>query len=277
MRVAALALLLAGSASAVDLSGVGKGTIDKEGEAEVEAEAPSTADAADKGGSSIGVGAGQTEGGAGGLREGAKDKSTASTRTGASSNDGPRSYPARPSFETSAKVGPSGDPACDALAPRRGYAVPPPPSAFNGGADAIDLRKVTVVKGVHIANWKITSTVKKVTVGGGSICVDHTKLENWPTSDFFGEKETQVEGNQWIFAYINGRWYGGAGEWIRPGQLCKAVDAGNVGCGVFYDSEPLKSWRPAHGEIVGIAVSQPARAGQWGLAERTNVTLVKWP
>jgi hypothetical protein len=51
-------------------------------------------------------------------------------------------------------------------------------------------------------------------------------------------------------------------------KVASSAGAADVGCGVFYDSEPLKSWRPAHGELVGVAVSAPARS---------NVVLVAWP
>jgi hypothetical protein len=154
----------------------------------------------------------------------------------------------------------------------------PAPPTTGRGIDAVDLSQVAVVKGVNIRDWAITSQVKSVTIGNGQICIDHTKLGQWPTAPFFGDPNTLVEANQWVFAKINGQWHGGAGEWVRPGQLCKQVDPiTNIGIGVYYDSEPLRSWTPRSGELVGFAVSQPARAGQWAAAERSNVVLVAWP
>ncbi|MDB5097394.1 MAG: hypothetical protein JWM80_1815 [Cyanobacteria bacterium RYN_339] len=57
----------------------------------------------------------------------------------------------------------------------------------------------------------------------------------------------------------------------------KGVNVSDMGADTFYDTEPLKSWKPKSGELVGFAVSTPARAGQWGKAERSNVVLVRWP
>ena len=91
---------------------------------------------------------------------------------------------------------------------------------------------------------------------------------------FFDIPGVTVEGNQWMFANIGGRWYGGAGEWLRPGQTCKTID--HVGSGVFYDSPPMNNWHPSPGETIGVAVSTPARSGQWGTAERSNIVLFVW-
>lgn len=151
------------------------------------------------------------------------------------------------------------------------------PKKAPNGLDAIDLTKVTTVKGVPITDWPITSNISSVSLGNGQMCTPHSKSGAWPKLDFFGDKETKVEGNMWIFAYINGRWVGGAGHWLRPGQTCKGTNLGEVGPDIYYDAPPLKYWSPCHGELVGFAVSTPARAGQWGTAERSNVYLIKWP
>ncbi len=58
------------------------------------------------------------------------------------------------------------------------------------------------------------------------------------------------------------------------------MSADAVGPNEFYnrrDSDPLKTWTPRHGELVGVAVSTPSRAGQWGTAERSNVVMIRWP
>lgn len=83
-----------------------------------------------------------------------------------------------------------------------------------------------------------------------------------------------------MFAYISGRWYGGAGDWYRPGQACKGATADSIGQDSFYNpsEEPLHSWIPRPGELVGFGASTPARA--WPdmstLDQRTNIVVVAW-
>lgn len=105
------------------------------------------------------------------------------------------------------------------------------------------------------------------------MCIDHTKRGSWPTTHAGG---TTVEGNPWIFAKVNGRWYAATYEWLRPGQKCKGISAGNIGAHI--KKSPLSSWRPSSGEQVGLMVSTPARFGPQGSRnERSNVVLVRWP
>lgn len=143
--------------------------------------------------------------------------------------------------------------------------------------DAIDLSRAAVAHGVGIASWPISSRMTQVVVGGGQMCTMHSMAGKWPLENFFGSEDTKVEGNQWIFAYLDGRWVGGAGHWLRPGQVCKGGNLSEVGPDVFYNAPPLRDWSPCKGELVGFAVSTPARAGQWGVAERSNVVLIRWP
>jgi hypothetical protein len=178
------------------------------------------------------------------------------------SNEGPWSAAAMfttPSSGGSPSPGPSPNP------------NPQPGPAAN---DAIDLRTVSIVKGADITGWSVTSTLTRVTIGNGQLCTEHTKAGRWPAVPFFSDPAT-VEGNQWIFANIGGRWYGGAGEWLRPGQTCKGIDS-NFARDSFAGTI-MANWYPRSGEQVGFAVSTPARAGQWGPPERSNVVLVPWP
>jgi hypothetical protein len=159
--------------------------------------------------------------------------------------------------------------------------VTPPSSPSGGGStpagnDAIDLRTVTFAVGENLANWTVTSTM----LGGGwsnnELCTPHTMAGRWPTAPFFGDPSNPVEGNQIVFAKIGGKWYGGAGEWLRPGQVCKGVPR-EMGPDTFYNaSGPLSSWIPQSGEWYGLAVSMPARVGVWTGTERSNVILVQW-
>lgn len=153
--------------------------------------------------------------------------------------------------------------------------VPEPGGGTNTPApnDQIDLRTVSVVLGANLTNWAVTSTILSAAHTGDQLCIEHTKAGKWPQLPFFDTNAT-IEGNQWFFANIGGKWYGGANEWLRPGQTCKIID-GHVGQGGF-GGTILGGWTPQRGETVGVAVSTPARTGQIGGAERSNVVLIKW-
>ncbi|MEO7191070.1 MAG: hypothetical protein ABI051_08435 [Vicinamibacterales bacterium] len=155
-----------------------------------------------------------------------------------------------------------------------GPTPPQPGTPTPAPNDDIDVRNISVVKGEDIRGWAVTSTITSAGRSGGDLCINHTKAGRWPTVGWFGDNSVLVEGNQWFFANIGGKWYGGANEWLRPGQICKNMD-GHVGQG-GYGGTLLESWTPAPGEIVGVAMSTPARAGQWTTAERTNIVLIRW-
>lgn len=151
--------------------------------------------------------------------------------------------------------------------------VPPGPDSTPAPNDQIDLRTVTYALGANITNWAVTSTILSAGYNGTDLCINHTKAGRWPHLPFF-DTGAVIEGNQWFFANIGGRWIGGANEWLRPGQTCKLID-GHVGQGGF-GGTLLANWTPQRGETVGVAVSTPARTGQLGGAERSNVVLIKW-
>jgi len=157
--------------------------------------------------------------------------------------------------------------------------VTPPPS---GGGDStpttapndqIDMKQVTIALGADLRGWAVTSTMISASHTNGDLCTNHTKAGKWPALPFFDTGAT-VEGNQWFFALIGGRWIAGANEWLRPGQTCKGID-GHIGHDNF-SGTALESWTPTPGETLGVAVSTPARVGQQGGAERSNVVLIRW-
>jgi hypothetical protein len=151
---------------------------------------------------------------------------------------------------------------------------PPPGNPTPAPNDQIDLRTVQFIsRDANITAWSVTSTVTTAGFNGSDLCIGHTQAGRWPQLPFFDTGAT-IEGNQWFFANIGGKWVGGANEWLRPGQLCKHID-GHVGKG-GYTGTPMENWTPAPGEIVGVAVSTPARGGQRGSAERSNVVLIRW-
>lgn len=159
-------------------------------------------------------------------------------------------------------------------------------AAFTPWLDEIDASQVTYLHGPSIANWPLTRTLKLVTQGTPEpdmICTFFTRQGNgdWPPVDFYGEGAalgTYVEGTQWYFAKINGKWYAVAGEWFRPGQTCKS---GQLAQDIGHDAtqeEPIHSWVPKPGELVGYAVSGPARnyPQMKGKDERSQIILVPW-
>ncbi len=157
---------------------------------------------------------------------------------------------------------------------------PPPPPAPAPEADEFDLRSARIVLGpANVADWPQTSTVLGTRSTNSELCVNHTKLGRWPTTLFF-DTTALIEGSQWVFANVGGRWHGGAGEWIRPGQECKGVTPETIGRDAFASPsmEPLRSWVPRQGEVFGVMVTTPARA--WPSMrtsdERSNVVLVRW-
>ncbi|HUL75008.1 MAG TPA: hypothetical protein VLT86_17985 [Vicinamibacterales bacterium] len=144
----------------------------------------------------------------------------------------------------------------------------------------IDLATVNFQRFVNVTNWKVTDQIISVVQDGrtGDMCVNHTKSGIWPTTDFLGDPNTQVEGNQWYFANINGQWYAGAGEWLRPGQICKSGQyTEQIGPDGSWGG-PMDTWQPKPGELVGYMVTTPARS--WPdfrtLDERSNVVVQPW-
>lgn len=159
-------------------------------------------------------------------------------------------------------------------------------ATFRPWIDEIDASQVTYMHGPNIAGWPITRTLKSATQGTPEpdmICTFFTRQGNgdWPPVDFYGEGAelgTYVEGTQWYFAKINGKWYAVAGEWFRPGQTCKSGQlAQDIGRDATQE-EPIHSWVPKVGELVGYAVSGPARnyPQMRGKDERSQIILIPW-
>ena len=88
----------------------------------------------------------------------------------------------------------------------------------------IDLHTVNVILGPkNIADWENTAQITDARWVPDQLCIFHTRLGVWPGVPFFGDASTLVEGNQWVFAFINGQWWTGAADWYRPSQACKGV------------------------------------------------------
>lgn len=152
----------------------------------------------------------------------------------------------------------------------------------------IDLRKVIWVKGPNISSWGETSRITAVRIGGGQICVEHTKLGVWPPVQFFDDPSTFAEGNFGFCAnskyMANGdgrdQWYCAAAFWNRSGQSCKSETAETLRDTWYLPTEePMHSWVPRPGEPFGIYMTTPARfwPDMRTVDERTNILLMTWP
>jgi hypothetical protein len=149
---------------------------------------------------------------------------------------------------------------------------------------AIDLSKVVYLNSPEVIAWKRTGTLLSVEQDGGydgAMCMQFTD-PGWPDSKWpYGGDDPNfgVYANQWYFAKINGKWYGGAGEWIYRGAgSCKNGQGTNS---IGPDSgfgEPFYSWRPKVGELVGYMVTSVARRGSVArtVDERTNIIVQPW-
>jgi hypothetical protein len=142
------------------------------------------------------------------------------------------------------------------------------------GLDEIDPNQITWLH-ANISDWTVSSTITGVTLpgAGGTMCIFHTEAGAWP---LYVDNGVEGEGNAWIFANIGGQWYGGTFEWLRPGQQCKPVIT-RENIGPHVKQSPLSSWVPQSGEVVGVAMSTPARSNLRTSNQRTNVVLVTWP
>lgn len=159
--------------------------------------------------------------------------------------------------------------------------VPPPdpspspnPGGPSAGTDEIDPRLITWLHR-DVSNWSITSQITDIRITDSQVCIDHTKAGQFPQSPFF---DIVVEGNVWIVAQFNGRWYAGTYDWLRPGQICKGVTAPEFGVDQIRIPPMDASWPgPRSGETVGFLVSSRARDNVQAGEERTNIKLVRWP
>ena len=159
---------------------------------------------------------------------------------------------------------------------------PPPPPGGGGGADELDLSQVTFLHS-NVSNWAITSTVTGTRVVPGEICVFHTAAGRWPFStDVFPVEPgdppggAPIEGNIWIFAFINGRWHGATWDWLRPGQECKHEFAHTLGRDQIRIPPMDASWVPQKGDMIGLMMSTIARTSLRAGEERSNVVLIEW-
>ena len=150
-------------------------------------------------------------------------------------------------------------------------------------SNGVDLNTATIVIGPqNIGTWEQTAKISSAYFDpiNEQLCIFHDHLNVWPATQFNADG-TMVEGNQWIFAQINGQWYGAAADWYRPGQACKSLNAETIGRDAVYQTpaSPLYSWQPRSGETFAVMVTTPARA--WPefktYDERSDIVYIRWP
>lgn len=167
-------------------------------------------------------------------------------------------------------------PGLDGTTPTDGVVAPvdgalPAASLYPGAVDQLDVSAVNWLH-ANVANWPVTSKITDVEIGASSITIEHSKAGDWPTFNYNG---VEIEGNPWVFVNRGGQWYGATYDWLRPGQTEKAVTGDDIGENI--KAEPLASWTPKAGELVGFMVSTPARDGNRTSNERSNVVMTRWP
>ena len=147
------------------------------------------------------------------------------------------------------------------------------------GLDQIDISKAIMVSPMDdptVTKWPIDSEITSIYVDTNQTCLDHTKNGVWPWTTFEPPGGGPVEGTHIIFANIGGQWYGGVYDYYRPGQTCKGTNKWQYGEEQIR-SQPMGSWVPAKGEIVGFMVSTPARGGYNTKDERSYVKAFVFP
>jgi hypothetical protein len=163
---------------------------------------------------------------------------------------------------------------------------PPSPTQSFTTSLAIDLAQVILsYPGTpsDVASWPQTATITVVEQdgnpgAGGPMCIGFSTSDYWPSTGFFGDPTVPVYANQWYFANIDGQWYGGPGEYLRSDRpsVCKT---GQSTQGIGPDggwTNPMRSWTPKLGELVGYMISTPARAGLRTINERSNIVVQPW-
>ena len=124
-----------------------------------------------------------------------------------------------------------------------------------------------------VSAWPETATLSSVTISGASICLDYDRANQWPIYNI----GVDVVANPWVFIWENGQWYAATWEWLRPGQICKAVSSV---AGSHIKRSPFgehSGWVPTSGETYWFMVSGLARFSERTVEERSNLVPFVWP
>jgi|GEM_PF-1443425 hypothetical protein len=123
----------------------------------------------------------------------------------------------------------------------------------------------------NVSGWAQTSKLSSVTFTSTTITLDYDKTNVWPGVYIDG---VLLNANPWIFVRLDGVWYAGTWEWLRPGQITKDINSVN---GDHIKAPPLDEGAPVSGVSYGFMVSGLARSTQRNVYERTNVVMAVWP
>lgn len=166
----------------------------------------------------------------------------------------------------------------------------PGPGNDGSGVDAFDLSSVAswtdrsgVAIGAGMTSWPKTSSITGASVTADGVSFPHTQAGSWGTQ-YWLEGDAEVEANVWVFVKIDGKWCGGVGEWVRPGQTNKGPlgDYSGDMSGTYYDATdtPLRDHILQPGEEIGLMVTTPCRSGDAlsssQIKARSNVVLVRY-
>ncbi|MGD9975954.1 MAG: hypothetical protein AB7S77_23090 [Desulfatirhabdiaceae bacterium] len=148
------------------------------------------------------------------------------------------------------------EPAPDEVAPQSGV-----PEDFEG----------VVWLHANVSGWAQTSKLPSVKFTSTTITLDYDKTNVWPGVYIDG---VLLNANPWIFVRLDGIWYAGTWEWLRPGQITKDINSVN---GDHIKVPPLDEGAPVSGVSYGFMVSGLARTSERNVLERTNVVMAVWP
>ena len=150
-------------------------------------------------------------------------------------------------------------------------------STFTDANDDIDPKTINWLH-TNVSDWEVTSKITEVRIASHEFCIYHTAAGQWPTTTSVFDDEAPIEGNAWIFGFVNGQWYGATWDWLRPGQQCKSMTAEEFGSDQIRIPPLDSSWVPQPGESIGVMMSTVARRGSVdGQEQRSNIKLVTMP
>jgi hypothetical protein len=148
-------------------------------------------------------------------------------------------------------------------------------------SQAIDINTVNFVCGSpNVSKWAATSQVTFVGFGAGRFYFDHTRNGSWPRFRF--PDGAEQEATVWALFNIDGQWWAGGGERIRPSQTDKELGRpSDIGYGWYFmpNCGPMTGYVPRDGELVGfMATNGNARISDEHVTEeRSNIVLIAWP